>query len=379
MNEDRATRYHRLRRWVGVASLATTAAVFLGLLTTGGAPRLRDLSAALVAAVGLSGAARSWAIPAIYALAVAAFQEVVTFPFALYRGWHLERRFGLSREALGAWLRDHLKGIGVGWALGLIAVEYVYFTLRGWPSAWWLMAAAGFALATVLLANLAPIVLLPIFYRFRPLERHALRTRLMQLAERAGTRVVGVYEWALSDKTRKANAALVGLGRTRRILLSDTLLAEYSDEEIEVVLAHELAHHVHGDIRRGMLFEIALTFAGFYCADAALRIVGPRVGVQAPDDVAGLPLLMLAGGTLSLLLVPLANAVSRRHERRADRFAIELTRNVEAFVSAMRRLGAQNLSEERPSRLVEVLFYTHPPLNQRIAAARAARAAAGSG
>ena len=193
----------------------------------------------------------------------------------------------------------------------------------------------------------------------------------MRLAERAGARVLGVFEWQLGDRTRKANAALAGMGPTRRILLSDTLLAEHSDDEIEVVLAHELAHHVHHDIWKAIALEAALILLGFYVADRALGVAVGHFGLADKDDLAGVPLLLLAGGAVSLALLPLANALSRVHERRADLYALEMTGNAQAFASAMRRLAAQNLAEERPSKLVEVLFCSHPPVAARLEAARA--------
>jgi len=210
----------------------------------------------------------------------------------------------------------------------------------------------------------------------RQLRSLRLRQDLDQrtLAERAGARVLGAYEWGMGEKTRKANAALAGLGSTRRILVSDTMLTNYSDEEIEVVLAHELAHHVHGDIWKGLLFESALVLAGFFVAARVLASSGERFGLTGVADVAGLPVLLLTTGAVSLLMMPAAYAVSRAQERKADRFALELTGNPSAFVSAMRRLGAQNLAEERPSRIVQWLFYSHPPLVERIAAANAFRA-----
>jgi STE24 endopeptidase len=217
-------------------------------------------------------------------------------------------------------------------------------------------------------------LLLPIFSRIEPLDRAALSARLQGLARRAGSQVLGVYQWHLGDRTRRANAALVGLGRTRRILLSDTLLAEYSDDEIESVLAHELGHHVHGDIWKAIGVETALIFLGFYLAHRALIALGPSVGLDGPTDVAGLPLLLLASGAASVGLVPVAHALSRRHERQADRFALQLTGHPAAFVSAMRRLSVQNLAEENPSRLVRILFHSHPPIRERIAAALAAPA-----
>ena len=152
------------------------------------------------------------------------------------------------------------------------------------------------------------------------------------------------------------------------------MLAEYSDDEIEVVLAHEIAHHVHGDIWKGILFDSALVFAGFYLASIVLRAAAAAAGLRGVDDVAGLPLLLLAAGAVSLVMVPVAHAMSRAFERSADRFALDLTRNPGAFISAMRRLGAQNLAEEHPSRLVRWLFYSHPPIRDRIAAAQAFKA-----
>jgi STE24 endopeptidase len=175
----------------------------------------------------------------------------------------------------------------------------------------------------------------------------------------------------LAEKTRKANAALAGLGGTRRILVSDTMLAEYTEDEIEVVLAHELAHHVHGDIWKGIAFECGLILAGFYLASRVLRALAAAIGLHGVDDVAGLPLLLLAAGAVSLVMLPVAHAMSRAFERRADHFALRLTRNPGAFISAMKRLGAQNLAEEHPSRIVQWLFYSHPPVRQRIAAAQA--------
>jgi STE24 endopeptidase len=248
-------------------------------------------------------------------------------------------------------------------------VLFVYFVIGRSPDAWWLPAGATFGALMVLLANLAPVLLLPLFYVVKPLDREALRLRLLSLAERAGTRVLGAYEWGLGEKTNKANAALAGIGPTRRILVSDTMLAQYSDEEIETVLAHELAHHVHGDIWKGLIFETGLILCGFYAASRILKASVGLLGLRGIAEVAGLPVLLLAAGAVSVVMLPAAHAMSRRYERRADRFALELTRNPSAFISAMRRLAAQNLAEENPSKVIQWLFYSHPPIADRIAAA----------
>jgi STE24 endopeptidase len=175
----------------------------------------------------------------------------------------------------------------------------------------------------------------------------------------------------LSGHTRKANAALAGMGKTRRILLSDTLLSDYSEDEIEVILAHELAHHVHRDLWRGIAVQAVSLVAGFFVIDLVLRSFAPALNLRGLSDPAGLPILLLCGGVWSLLVMPVANALSRAQERAADRYALRTTRNVDAFVTAMKRLSQQNLAEEYPSRIVRWLFYSHPPIRERIDAARA--------
>ena len=291
-------------------------------------------------------------------------------PIAFYSGFFVERRFGLSNERFSQWALDRLKSFGVGALLAAGAASVLYVFVRRWPTDWWLPAGVVFALLIVGLANLVPVLLLPLFYHVKPLDRESLRVRLLGLAERAGARVLGAYEWGLGEKTKKANAALAGLGSTRRILVSDTMLAEYSDDEIEIVLAHELAHHVHGDIWKGVAFESVLVLGGFYFGSRILAAAVGPLGLRGPADPAGLPVLLLAAGAVSLVMVPASHAMSRAYERNADRFALELTRNPGAFISAMRRLGAQNLAEEHPSKIVQWLFYSHPPIAERIASAQ---------
>jgi len=367
MNEDKATRYHRLKRQTSVASLVWSIALLGGLLATGASAALRDAADAIGGRA--PGALHPFLTVFAYVVFLSLLNEAVGLATAFYSGFVLEHRYGLSNESLRGWLADQAKAFGIGLLLGGGAAELVYWLIRASPTRWWIPAGFLFALVIVALTNLAPVVLLPLFYSLKPLDRDALRARLLTLADRAGARVLGAYEWGLGGKTKKANAALTGLGSTRRILVSDTMLAEYSDEEIEVVLAHEIAHHVHGDIWKGIVFESALVLAGFYAASIALRAWAAAAGLRGVDDVAGLPLLLLAAGAVSLIAVPAGHAMSRAFERRADRFALDLTGNPAAFISAMRRLGAQNLAEDDPSRLVQWLFYSHPPMRERISAA----------
>lgn len=368
MNEDKSAKYHRLRRRADLIGTAVAGLALLGLSLTGGAHRLREVSAAITQ--WLPGGFDDAMTVVAMTMALILILQVVELPFAYYQGYLLEHRYGLSTQTIAHWMSDYAKGIALGLVLGAAGTSVVFTTLRNAPGQWWWMSAAIFAVATIGLAQLAPVVLLPIFYKFRPLDRPALVDRLMTLAARARTDVVGVFEWVLSSHTRKANAALAGMGRTRRILLSDTLLADYSEDEIEVILAHELAHHVHRDLWRGIAVQALSLLAGFFVADVVLRAMADTLGLRGLSDPAGLPLLMLFGGVWSFALMPVANALSRAQERAADRYALTTTRNVDAFVTAMKRLSQQNLAEEYPSPLVRWLFYSHPPIRERIDAAR---------
>ena len=372
MNEDKATRYNRLKRYVGIASVAWSVVFLLVLVVSGGRIALREAAAATASAT----IPAAWTRPAtviVYVLLITLLNEAGSLPLSFYGGFVLERRYGFSRQPIRAWLVDQLKSLALALLLGSVAAVILYALIARFPFGWWLPAAAVFAALIVGLANLAPLLLLPLFYSVKPLNRETLRARLVALGERAGARVIDAYEWGLGEKTSKANAALTGIGGSRRILVSDTMLAEYSDDEIEVVLAHELAHHVHGDLWKGLAFETALILAGFFAASWLLRFAAPLAGLGSTADVAGLPLLLLAAGAVSLVTLPAAHAMSRAHERNADLFALTLTGNAAAFISAMRRLAAQNLAEEEPSEVVQWLFYSHPPIRERIAAAQTFR------
>jgi STE24 endopeptidase len=363
-NEDKATRYHRLRRRASLLGTGLGALLLLVLLLTGWSATIRDTARSL--------AYDSFFLTVIiYVVLLALLSEALQLPLAFYQGVTLERRYGLSTQSTSGWWRDHLKAGGLALVFALASALIVCSLLRSTPEYWWLIAAVCFAAILIALAQLAPVVLFPLFYEFKPLDRPSLVQRLVGLADRAGAQVLGVFELRLSDRTRKANAALAGIGRTRRILLSDTLLADHSDDEIEVILAHELAHHVHWDIWKGLALETVLIAVGFYVADRVLASSTQWLALDGKADVAGLPLLVLTGGAVSIALLPLANALSRAHERRADRYALEMTKNADAFVTAMKRLAVQNLAEEHPSWLVETLFHSHPSMSSRIAAAQA--------
>ncbi|MBI5034388.1 MAG: M48 family metallopeptidase [Chloroflexi bacterium] len=300
-----------------------------------------------------------------FAVAFVAY-GLLFFPLSYYSGFVLPHRYGLSTQMLRAWLIDVVKGGVLGIVFGGIVFEVIYTVLRAAPDTWWLWASAFMLLFNVVLANLAPVLIYPIFFKFKPLEDAELVARLTKLAERANTRVRGVFTMMLSEKTTAANAALMGLGNTRRIVLGDTLYEKYSHDEIETILAHELGHHVHRDIALGLVVETILTIGGFFVADVVLKWSVAQLGYGSIADLAAFPLLGLALGAFGLITMPIGNAYSRWREEMADQYALQSTRNAQAFIGAMEKLANQNLAELEPEAWVEWLLYSHPSIGKRI-------------
>jgi STE24 endopeptidase len=359
-----ARRYNRIRRWLGVADFILSLVLMAVLVVTGWTGTLRDIA--------YKATFQHYSLAVfLYVLMLMLIGKFLGLGLDYY-SFRLEHRYQLSNLRFRAWVLDEIKSFLVGLVLAGIVVELLYFIMRQVPQHWWLIAWAAFLGLFVLLAQLAPVVLFPIFYKFAPLENEELKSRLVRLGERAGTRVRGVYQWKLSEKSKKANAALTGLGRTRRIILADTLLANYSTDEIEAVLAHELGHHVHRHILKSILVQAGITFVGFWAANWVLHYTMDRLHVfETLSDFANLPLLILVITVLSFLVLPLMNAYSRFNERQADRYAFCSIASVAPFISAMNKLAEQNLAERAPSQFVEWFFHSHPAISRRVAAAEA--------
>src|SRR5581483_11869413 len=325
VDSPEARRYNRIRRWLGITDFAVGFVFLVVLLVSGWTNVLRDLAYRM----GFQNYSLSLFM---YLLLILGISKVLGIGLEYY-GFRLERRFKLSSQKFASWLWDEIKAFLVSMVLGTIVMELLYLTIRQWPQNWWMLAWALFMVLFVLLAQLAPVVLFPIFYKFEPLDDEELRRRLVVLGERAGTRVRGVYRWKLSEKSNKANAALTGLGNTRRIILADTLLDNYTPDEIEAVLAHELGHHVHRHIMKSIFVQAAVTLAGFCAANWVLHYAMERWHMfETLSDFANLPLLVLVSTVLSFLLLPAINAFSRYNERQADRYAFRSISSVVPFI-----------------------------------------------
>lgn len=358
--QQKAKEYARLRRRLWLVGLLFSLLYAVLWIVSGWGVALR---------AWLEGfTTNQWLIVPAFVVVFGGIFFLLNLPLTFYEGFILPHRYELSTQSLKDWLIDQLKNLMLSALIGLPLLELLYLALRATGDAWWIWAAIGMFVFTVLMVNLGPVLILPLFNKFVPLEaEHAdLAQRLMQLAEKAGTRVRGVFKFDMSRRTKAANAALTGIGNTRRIVLGDTLINEFTADEIETVLAHELGHHVHRDVPLLIAFGALVTGVGFYLVSVAMEGIVSMFGFQGAWDVVAFPALMLVFDLYSLFTMPLQNAFSRWRERLADEYALTMTGKPQAFASALTRLANQNLSEVDPERWVVWLFYSHPPLKERI-------------
>jgi len=357
--QELAKEYARLTRWLSFVELAVVGALLLILVFGGVSARLSHLLAF----------PQPWA-SALYFIFLVIGLGIITLPLTYYQGFVLPRRYGLSNQKFMGWLADGAKASALGIVLGLAIVLALYWLLDRVPNTWWLWASVVLLLLTLLLTRLTPTLLLPLFFKLQPLDDAELNERLANLAKRARTQVCGVFTIDLSSKGTTANAMIAGLGNTRRIILSDTLLDQYSHEEVAVILAHELGHHLHRDIPKLIAVQAVVVLLAFCLANLVLKASVGALGFQGIADVAAFPLLVLSLAAFALVVTPLVNAYSRYLETSADEAALELTASPRAFVTAMRKLTDQNLGVAQPSRWVEFLFYDHPSYTRRVNLAR---------
>jgi STE24 endopeptidase len=358
--QKQAKEYARIRRRLWLVDTVFSSLYALAWLFLGWAIALRDWL--------LNFTTNPWLLVALFVAIFGGIYSLINLPLGYYSGFVLPHRFGQSNQSFRDWVIDQIKGLAVGAPIGLLLLELLYLALRVTGDLWWLWAAAGMLIFSVLLSNLAPILIMPIFNKYVLLgdEHKELADRLLALAKRANTKVRGVFKFDMSKRTKSANAALTGIGNTRRIVLGDTLINEFSTDEIETVLAHELGHHVHRDIPFLITFGTISTTLSLFIASLALNWAIDYFGITGPADVAAFPALGLILGAYGLITMPIDNAVSRWRERMADDYALQSTGKSQAFASAFTRLANQNLGEVDPEKWVVFMFYSHPPLGERI-------------
>jgi STE24 endopeptidase len=363
----KAKRYSRIRLGLLGASLAWSVGSMAWLARQQRAKRLQQRIAEVVPDERLTAPA--------YLATISAGSWLAGLPLAYVSGLVVERAFGLTKQSTPDWFAEQVKALAVGTALQTPLLTAAFIIIRRRPNDWWLILAGATVPLMVLLSNLAPVLLMPLFNTFTPLSDERLREQLLALTERSGVRVADIYEMDMSRQSEKPNAMFTGLGNTKRIVLGDTLLRDFTPDEIAGVVAHELGHQVHGDIWRLIAMGGAMGFGSAWLlsrlAPQAIAATSEQTGVTETGDEAAYPQLAILGTGLGFLAAPAQAAVSRWMERRADRYAIGLTRNPEGYAQAMERLAATALADPDPPRPVVIMLYSHPPVAERIRAARA--------
>ena len=364
-----AKRYEASHNWLFLVDIVYTViliALFVFVGKQGG------FSAQLLAWIQ-SFCANYWIQVAVYSGILTTMYMACLLPLSFYSGYYLEHKYSLSTQSFGSWLGDKGKSYVLNLVFMVFVAEGLYLFFMLAEKSWWLWVGVLWVGFGIILSNIAPVLIMPLFYKFKPLENDALKTRLIAMAERLKVTILGVFEMELSAKTKKANAALAGLGNTKRILLGDTLLKNFCDEEIEVVLAHELGHFYYKHIWQLILFGGAITFAGLYLVSLIFDRLAVSSGFAGITDIAAFPVFLLCMFVFTLISMPINATYTRILEKQADNFALRQTNAPDHFISTMKKLADLNLADEEPHPLIEFLLHDHPSISSRIKAAEAFR------
>ena len=361
-DRGKAKRYANQRYLLtGLTSLYWLA--FLLLFLAGGA------SAALKeAAFGIAGAGAGG--QTLYLLGFIVITSVALLPLGYYQGYVIEHRFELSNQTTGGWLSDEAKTTALSAVIFIPLGLGAYYLLAQAGPYWWLYGAVSWTAFTFVLAYLAPVVIMPLFNKFEPVEEETLKNAILALAGRARVGISEVLKADMSRRTKKANAFFAGAGSTRRIVLGDTLLDYFENDEVLTVVGHEMGHWRLGHLTKNTLLGAVTALIGFFFADLTLRTLSGPMDLDGVADIAGLPLIILTFIVLGIAGMPLMNGVSRRFEREADTFELKLVGKPAAAISTFEKLAALNLADPDPHPLVEFWLFSHPSIKSRIATAR---------
>jgi len=355
---QRRKQYNRTKIWLGLVNFGLSLVFLLVLVLT---PLSRVFAGWATAVWG-----NPYGALLIFAAVVGAVESVVTFPLSFYSGFLLEHKYDLSDQSLGSYFWEKLKGMLVGAVIGIPVLLLFYFFLNKYGNGWWLPTAILMFVLTILLSRIAPKVIMPLFYKFTPIEREELKERIQAMAERVGLTVEGIFQFNLSKETKKANAAFTGIGKAKRIILGDTLLEHFDDDEILSVLAHELGHFKEKHIWKQSALGTAFTFIGLYLVSLLYAAVVAGSSFTSITSLAALPWITLFLVLFNFVVGPVQNAISRHHERVADDYSVQLFQQPEVTVRSLEKLAEQNLTDPDPHPVIEFLFYSHPSVPRRV-------------
>ena len=356
-----AKHYEKIKLIISITDSLLVFIALLAFVCSGASSTLRNL---------INGIAQNpYLRLLLFSAAVGTGMALISFPFQFYSGYLMEKRYGLSPQSFASWLWEKTKTALVGLVVAVPLLLALYYFLLNYPQSWWLWLGAVLFFFSVFLGRIAPQVIFPLFYKFEPLDDQTLLQRMQSLADKVGFKLEGIFRFNLSKTTHKANAALTGLGKSKRIILGDTLLENFSTDEIEAVFAHEAGHFAHNHLLKGIITGTFTSFFSLYIGAVLYQAAVTYWQFNGQSDLAALPLLSLILSIISFILNPLSNALSRRHERQADLYALKHSSKPAAFISAMRKLSEINLIDRTPHPLVELLFHSHPSIEKRVAAA----------
>ena len=293
-------------------------------------------------------------------------ESIISFPIGFYSDYILEHRYNLSNQTLSVYFKEKLKGLALGLVLGIPLMFAFYYILITYKENWWLVLGIFMFLVSVVIGRIAPTLLMPLFYKFKPIEDESLKNRILELCKKTGVKINGIFTFDMSKNTKKANAAFTGIGKSKRIILGDTLVNNFSEGEIEMVFAHEMGHYTKKHIVKLMTISTILTFAGLYLTAKLYEASLSYFGFENTSQIAALPLLFLFLSLYGLITTPISNILSRKYEWEADTFALETTKDRASFISAMEKLADQNLADKTPNKIIEFLFHSHPSIEKRI-------------
>lgn len=306
-----------------------------------------------------------------FVLVLGIASAILFSPFSYYTGYYLEHKHNLSNQTFGKWIWEGAKGALVGIVIGLPILAAFFFVIRKFGIMWWLPFGTILFVFSVILAQIVPVIILPLFYKVSPLENESLKEKIISLFANANLKVSNVFKFNMSKNTKKANAAFTGLGKTKRILIGDTLLDSYTEDEIETVIAHELGHYKKKHIIKNLIIGTLSSFLVFFFIAQLHNATLKWFGFNQIMQIASFPILVIWASLIGLVKTPLSNFISRKFEYEADQYAVVSTKKPDDFVRTLEKLTDQNLGDKEPHPFVEWFFYSHPSIKNRIKNIRA--------
>ncbi len=357
-DEKDAKKYSKIKNIISFSETILFFVIFLTMIFTGTTKLLEQYAHSLTG--------NDYIALLIFILLISIPEFILVSPLSFYSSYILEHKYGLSNQTISGYFLENLKGLALSAVIGIPVLFAFFYILKNTGDNWWLILGIVMFFFSVILGQLAPVLIMPIFYKFKEIENESLKKKLLDLCLHAGVKIKGIFTFDMSKNTKKANAAFTGLGKTKRIILGDTLIDKFNDEEIEIVFAHEMGHYTKNHIVKMMVLSTVLTFAGLFLTSKLYDILLPVFHLNSRFELAALPLMFILLSLYGIITSPLSNIQSRKYEWEADTYALETTKNKASFISAMEKLADQNLADKKPNKILEFLFHSHPSLDKRI-------------